>query len=88
MGKSQMFRQFKNALNDLNVRFVFENDRFDIGGVIVEFRKDEYGGYLLAEDPNNVTLGMFDSVNDRENLDPEFLAERLKNNQDFQDEWK
>ncbi len=88
MGKSQMFKEFKNALNDMNVRYKFENDRFDIEGVIVEFRKDEYGGYLLTTDPKNVFMGDFDMSYNRETVDTNVLAKKFADHQSFNDLWK
>ena len=87
MGKSQMFKEFKNALNDLSVRYKFENDKFDIGGVVVEFRKDEYGCYLLTSDPKNVFGGDFDLSYNRETVEPSILAQKFADHQDFNDLW-
>jgi hypothetical protein len=83
MNKAQMISAFKNALTELNVAFTYDATKVMSNGVTVTYRKDEYGGYLFAQDPNDVTLGMFESVNDREHTDPNRLADMLKAHQDF-----
>ncbi len=82
MNKAQMISAFKNALTQLNVAFTYDATKVMSNGVTITYRKDEYGGYLFAQDPNDVTFSMFESVNDQEHTDPVELAEMLKNHQD------
>ena len=83
MNKAQMISAFKDALTQLNVAFTQDATKIVSNGVVVTYRKDAYGGYLFAQDPEDVTLGMFESVNDREHTDPNRLADMLKTHQDF-----
>lgn len=76
-----MLSLLKNALTELNVAFTVNLNKVLTNGLVVTYRKDAYGGYLLVSDPNDVSFGMFESVNDREFVEVSECAKKLRKHQ-------
>ena len=76
-----MLSQLKTTLAQLNVDFTVNLNKVLTNGLVVTYRKDAYGGYLLGSDPNEVSLGMFESVNDCEFTEVSECAKKLRKHQ-------